>query len=453
MKAKNPTTHAVIENTLNVYRRERSAIWQCAFKIDKKWQRQSTNTRDLKEAKERAHEILLEAKVRKKNNLAPIRRYFKSVAEATIRRMQTEMQRGDDVRGVKQYAEYIKIINNYLIPILGRYYVDSIDYKKLEVLDAQRIKKMKKIPTRSTMLNHNSALNHVFDEAIYRGYMTEGVRPKLVARGKASEKRVGFTLDEIRALMRSFDAWIEKGRSDSKELRALLRDYVATLLDTGARPGKELLNLRWIEIEFTYKPKTIKLDKKIVDEEGEETDTWIKANPNVHLSIAQAKTKSRIANGYVETVKALRRIAERNYGKTLQEMVDSKSKDYIFRYKEIVTERQKQPNRKSKLIKPTSFSKLFDTYLKQHNLLIDPITNQKRVLYSLRHTYASFQILYQNQNLDMLAKQMGTSIAMIDKFYSDITPKTAVNQLRGDKIYELINADVKVNKEYEYKSE
>jgi integrase len=434
-----------------VYRRERSAIWQCAFKIDKKWQRQSTNTRDLKEAKERAHEILLEAKVRKKNNLAPIRRYFKSVAEATIRRMQTEMQRGEDVRGVKQYAEYIKIINNYLIPILGRYYVDSIDYKKLEILDAQRIKKMKKIPTRSTMLNHNSALNYVFDEAIYRGYMTEGVRPKLVARGKASEKRVGFTLDEIRALMRSFDAWIEKGRSDSKELRALLRDYVATLLDTGARPGKELLNLRWIEIEFTYKPKTIKLDKKIVDEEGEETDTWIKTNPNVHLSIAQAKTKSRIANGYVETVKALRRIAERNYGKTLQEMVDSKSKDYIFRYKEIVTERQKESNRKPKLIKPTSFSKLFDTYLKQHNLLIDPITNQKRVLYSLRHTYASFQILYQNQNLDMLAKQMGTSIAMIDKFYSDITPKTAVNQLRGDRIYELINADVKINKEYEYK--
>ena len=453
MKAKNPTTHAVIENTLNVYRRERSAIWQCAFKIDKKWQRQSTNTRDLKEAKERAHEILLEAKVRKKNNLAPIRRYFKSVAEATIRRMQTEMQRGEDVRGVKQYAEYIKIINNYLIPTLGRYYVDSIDYKKLEVLDAQRIKKMKKIPTRSTMLNHNSALNHIFDEAIYRGYMTEGVRPKLVARGKASEKRVGFTLDEIRALMRSFDAWIDKGRSDSKELRALLRDYVATLLDTGARPGKELLNLRWIEIEFTYKPKTIKLDKKLVDEEGEETDTWIKANPNVHLSIAQAKTKSRIANGYVETVKALRRIAERNYGKTLQEMVDSKSKDYIFRYKEIVTERQKQPNRKSKLIKPTSFSKLFDTYLKQHNLLIDPITNQKRVLYSLRHTYASFQILYQNQNLDMLAKQMGTSIAMIDKFYSDITPKTAVNQLRGDRIYELINADVAVNKEYKYTEE
>lgn len=453
MKAKNATTHAVIENTLNVYRRERSAVWQCAFKIDKKWQRQSTNTRDLKEAKERAHEILLEAKVRKKNHLAPIRRYFKSVAEATIKRMQNEMERGDDVRGVKQYAEYIKIIENYLIPFLGRYYVDSIDYKKLEVLDAQRIKKMKKVPTRSTMLNHNSALNRVFDEAIYRGYMTEGVRPKLVARGKTSGKRVGFTLDEIRALMRSFDAWIEKGRSDSKELRALLRDYVAVLLDTGARPGKELLNLRWIEVEFTYKPQTIKLDKKLVDEEGEETDTWIKANPNVHLSIAEAKTKSRIANGYVETVKALRRIAERNYGKTLQEMVDSKSKDYIFRYRELITDRQKDTNRNAKLKKPTSFSKLFDTYLKQHNLLIDPITNQKRVLYSLRHTYASFQILYQNQNLDMLAKQMGTSIAMIDKFYSDITPKTAVNQLRGDRIYELINADVKINKEYEYKED
>ncbi len=53
----------------------------------------------------------------------------------------------------------------------------------------------------------------------------------------------------------------------------------------------------------------------------------------------------------------------------------------------------------------------------------------------------------------MLAKQMGTSIAMIDKFYSDITPKTAVNQLRGDKIYELINEEGDINKEYEFRDE
>jgi integrase len=309
------------------------------------------------------------------------------------------------------------------------------------------------------MLNHNSALNHVFDEAIYRGYMTEGVRPKLVARGKASEKRVGFALDEIRALKKNFDAWIEMGRSDSRDLRALLKDYVLVLLDTGARPGKELLNLRWIEVERDFKPQKIKLDYVMDDGEGNQHNTngedseYIKANPNVYLSIAKAKTKSRIINGYVETVNALRRIAERNYGKTLQEMIDSKNKDYVFRYKEIVTKRQKDANRKAKLKKPTSFSKLFDTYLRQHNLLIDPITNQKRVLYSLRHTYASFQILYQNQNLDMLAKQMGTSIAMIDKFYSDITPKVAVDQLRGDRIYEKINEETEVNEEYRYRDD
>jgi hypothetical protein len=52
--------------------------------------------------------------------------------------------------------------------------------------------------------------------------------------------------DAVRPLpLRSnFEAWIERGRNDQgKELRALLRDDMDVLLDTGARPADELLNL------------------------------------------------------------------------------------------------------------------------------------------------------------------------------------------------------------------
>lgn len=36
----------------------------------------------------------------------------------------------------------------------------------------------------------------------------------------------------------------------SKELRQLLKDCVTVLLDTGARHGKELLNVKWKQLIF-----------------------------------------------------------------------------------------------------------------------------------------------------------------------------------------------------------
>jgi hypothetical protein len=55
-----------------------------------------------------------------------------------------------------------------------------------------------------------------------------------------------------------FDAWIAVGKADSIELRALLRDYVEVLLDTGARLGRELLGLKWTQIEHKYFPSYAK---------------------------------------------------------------------------------------------------------------------------------------------------------------------------------------------------
>ena len=75
---------------------------------------------------------------------------------------------------------------------------------------------------------------------------------------------------------------------------------------------------------------------------------------------------------------------------------------------------------------PTSFSKLFDQYLSEHNLLIDPVTKKRRVLYSLRHTYATLALTYDRINPLTLAKQMGTSIAMIEQHYSHLDAVSAV---------------------------
>ena len=85
------TTHILIERQLVVYRRERSAVWQCRFSVDGVWQRTSTHERDFTLAKQRAHDVLVEANVRKKMNVAPITRFFKDVAKNAVLRMQKEL--------------------------------------------------------------------------------------------------------------------------------------------------------------------------------------------------------------------------------------------------------------------------------------------------------------------------------------------------------------------------
>ena len=95
MSLQKPTTHTLIDRKLIVYQRERSAIWQCRFNVDGRWQRTSTGTRDLADAKAKAHDILVEANTLKKLNVAPITRRFKDIANAVIKKLKAEMDSGN----------------------------------------------------------------------------------------------------------------------------------------------------------------------------------------------------------------------------------------------------------------------------------------------------------------------------------------------------------------------
>ena len=236
MAEKKDTTFLLVPHALVVFKRPRSMVWQCRYKVDGKWQRESTKEYNLKNAKAVAHDLLVEANVRKKLRAAPITRTFKDIAKQAVFRMEKLIADGD---GKSMYREYISIIENYHVNFFGKYKVDAINHELVEEFEKWRIKRMGAAPSHSTTLNHNAALNRVFDEAIYRGFMYEINRPKLIAVGKKSERRPAFSLEEIRALRNNFDSWIAKARTDSINLRSLLRDYALILLDTGMRPGTD----------------------------------------------------------------------------------------------------------------------------------------------------------------------------------------------------------------------
>ena len=54
---------------------------------------------------------------------------------------------------------------------------------------------------------------------------------------------------------------------------------------------------------------------------------------------------------------------------------------------------------------------------------------QTRTLYSLRHTYATLELIENRTDLHTLAKQMGNSAAMIERHYSKLTPTMAADRL------------------------
>lgn len=395
MPEKAETTHVLMANELVVYQRGHSTVWQCRYKVDGVWQRATTKLRDLGKAKVAARKLWMAAEIRKEQNLPFITRKFRHVAKLAIERMRQERASG---RGKVSYSDYERVISDYLIPFFGNHSITNVDFAALEKFSEWRQEQMGKAPTQSTLMTQNAALNRVFDEAVARGFMAEVNRPKPTTKGKASTRRPAFDLHEVRALRANFNDWIKRGKGEqTRELRALLRDYVDVLLDTGARPGDELLNLQWQQIQFAMKPQMVLTDQ--LDEEGEPIE-MSDLNKSC-LMIVSGKTGQREIAGMRMTVKALERIIERNYGvknkvtEPFKGIAIPGNDDYVFRTKD-----------KSK---PTSFQKMFEGYLDEHNLLVDPATRQKRVFYSLRHTYATLALIHDTVPLSTLTVQMGTS--------------------------------------------
>lgn len=452
MREQKETTLTLIERQLVIYTRENSSVFQCRYQIDKKWHRATTGTRDLAEAKAKAHELLLEANVKKRLNYVPVSKSFKNVAKYTIKKLE-DTRSTPDHRPI--FDEYKVIITRYLIPFFGRYNIDSINYPVLEEFKKWRAEKMSGLPSRSTELNHNAALNKIFDYAEANGYIHAVNRPTLTTEGRPTQRRDDFSVTEAVNLRANFDSWTTQTKEDSKPIRQLLRDYVLVLLDTGARPGKELLSLKWSNLELDFKPTMFETGQTVANEAGE-AEPVIKFVPNhaVILSITDSKTGPRKCIGRAETYRIINDIAQRNYNKKASELIQSGCTDFVFSYTEYIGRRKEKqdPYVKPKLLRPTSFPKLFEKYLIEHNLLIHPDTNQPRVLYSLRHTYATIALERDKVPAHTLAKQMGTSIKMLEQHYSHLDAVKAIDQLRGEESRKLLEDSSKINDRYSYSS-
>jgi hypothetical protein len=79
---------------------------------------------------------------------------------------------------------------------------------------------------------------------------------------------------------------------------------------------------------------------------------------------------------------------------------------------------------------PDNLNKPFRQWLEDVQLLYCPVSGKERSLYSLRHYYAT-QRLLEGIPIHDLAEQMGTSVLMITKHYSHLTPLMKAKQFAG----------------------
>jgi len=77
--------------------------------------------------------------------------------------------------------------------------------------------------------------------------------------------------------------------------------------------------------------------------------------------------------------------------------------------------------------KPYAFNGLFSRLLRHCELLANN-AGQTRTLYSLRHTYATNELL-SGTDIHTLAKQMGTSVSMLERHYGKLTATLAAGRL------------------------
>ena len=216
------------------------------------------------------------------------------------------------------------------------------------------------------------------------------IRESQVFTGKLpvdKAKREEFTPAEYKKLHTFARKWVKQAVNQEKLwCRTVAYNFVLIMTNTGMRPT-EARNLKWRDVQI---------------------EPSADGRPLVRLSV-RGKSKFRTL------------VAASNVGTYLERIRDisraTKDDDPVF------TNYKGEASR-------TLYHALMERLLIDSGLMHSS-SGSRRSTYCFRHTYATFR-LTQGVDVYFLAKQMGTSVQMIEQHYGHITPvKNAAQILRG----------------------
>ena len=400
-------TRTVIAEECVLYKQPRSKRWYCRIKLEQGgWERFATGQEDIKDAKKKALELWGTVRAKAEANLPQSTRSFSAVAKSVIQDLE-EREGTDAWRAI--YPDYIGVIQNYQIPFFKRIRLDNIK-KHYKGYLSHIEKEMGRVPSSSTISTHHAALKLVLDSAVENGWLSHSGLPVLKNEGRASAQRPTFDISEYRSMRAKLEHWSKQGahRAYDAECRSLLYDYVLILANSGIRHGEEARRIKWRHISFKKSRQGNELVvMRVLKKKGRKaTEEWRDVVVR-HNSISDAK---KVLERLKNRVDSLRDIP-------LKKLVKSNSDQALFAISDGSV--------------PTRLDNIFKRFLAEHDLSTGAEGTQ-RTLYSLRHFYATQELERKHPiSIALLAKQMGTSIKMIEKYYGHLDTVKQGDELSG----------------------
>ena len=384
----------LLDGDLTLYKRPTSNQWQCRFKLATgAWHSASTGSDQVAEATTQAIAIYETVRVKLASDLAIKTRTFRQLATQELAAAARIVHANPNKR---THVDYIHIFTKYLIPFFGAYQINDITQELVDDFVAWRISRMGKKPKTYTQRRHAGLYKRVIERARAQGLIPQHRNiPILEIAGGAAQARPAFNQQEIKYLLEYMQDWERFGRNQrSNHMRRLCRVYVEFLLGTGIRQGTESMPIRWKSLQWH----------------------WIGEQRYLRVWVS-GKTGPRylIARHFV--IEALERLITwqalpyPNLDAVIQAKLDRRV--FVFPAGDA----------------PHSLDSVFERLMVESGLFKDA-AGKNRTLYSLRHTYATFR-LEEGVDIHTLAKQMGTSVGMIERHYSKLTPMLSAERLAG----------------------
>jgi len=354
-----------------------SPIWHMRIKVpgSTKYVRQSTKTDDLTKAKEIAMERYFEIKLQLKNDIPIFNKSFTDLCKEVITAVETKAANKQTTE--KTSSVHKGRIDNYFLPFFGTKPIFHVNQKAIDDYWQWRMKQQihGKYPASTTLHNEAATLGMVLELAVKQGLIKSHLKPDCKPPVKKIRKRRGaLSREEYMKLSRYMTKNLTTDqRANIVYSRSRMYYLVKITVNSGMRPP-EIYNLKWADYS------------KHSDHDGfKYTELNVRGKDKQHTIQCSIRVFNDLEHWKMDSF-------------------NTKPDDYIF------------AGRDGRRLNNLNYT--FQRLLIANDI---PIVYQgeRRSLYSLRHTYATFRL---RSGVDVydLAENMDTGIENIQDHYGHV---------------------------------